>query len=234
MNNLLLLLKRILIKLTGANFNISFSQTGEDIIIKFIFNALKIKEITYLDIGANHPFNMSNTYLFYLLGFKGTCIEPDPNLFKKIKQRRKRDLCLNIGVGTKNITKSLFYIMENPVFNTFSEAEAKKMELNGDSRIVKTINMELLTINDLIKNKLKKCPDLISLDVEGIDYEIMQEFDFSQHRPKIFCIETVSYSAVLNGKKSIDIIDLLIQNNYRIVADTYINTIFVDNNLFEY
>lgn len=232
MKYLLLLLKRTLIKLTGANFNISFSQTGEDIIIKFIFEALKIKDISYLDIGANHPYNINNTYLFYLLGFKGACVEPDPNLYKKIKRKRSDDLCLNVGIGTKNTKKGLFYIMDNPVFNTFSEDEANKLDYNGDAKIVKSIIMELININDLIKYSLAKCPDLISLDIEGLDYAIMKEFDFSLYRPKIFCIETISYSSKLNGVKSSDINDLMLLNNYRIVADTYINTIFVANELF--
>lgn len=40
----------------------SFSQFGEDLIIESALNIIKEKNITYLDIGANHPFLISNTY----------------------------------------------------------------------------------------------------------------------------------------------------------------------------
>lgn len=113
MEKILLIIKRILVKFTGSNFKISFSQTGEDLIIHFIINALKIDKITYLDIGANHPFNLSNTYLFYLLGMKGVCIEPDPKLSKYISEKRKRDKCINIGIGINGLKKSTFYLMDN-------------------------------------------------------------------------------------------------------------------------
>ena len=43
----------------------TFSQSGEDVIINFIFNnLLKIKKPTYLDVGAHHPFFLSNTAFF--------------------------------------------------------------------------------------------------------------------------------------------------------------------------
>lgn len=229
--NLIHFFKRVIIKLTGANFNVSFSQTGEDLIIKFIFNALKIKNISYLDIGANHYANLNNTYLFYLLGMKGVCVEPDPNLFKKLIKKRSRDTCLNVGVGTKDMKEEKFYIMSNPIFNTFSESEALKIENIGEAKINKSILMKLINVNSLIKDNFSKCPDLISLDIEGIDLEILKEFDFSIYRPKIFCIETITFSTTLRGQKSIEILNLMEKNNYKIFADTYINTIFVDQNL---
>ena len=34
----------------------SYSQFGEDIIVKFIFDALNIKKPSYIDIGAHDPF----------------------------------------------------------------------------------------------------------------------------------------------------------------------------------
>lgn len=45
--------KRVYNKLTGIPYIISYSQTGEDIIIDFLIGAKKIKDFTYLDIGAS-------------------------------------------------------------------------------------------------------------------------------------------------------------------------------------
>ena len=56
--------KRLYIKLFNEPYNISYSQCGEDILIKFFLDARKINKITYLDVGSNHPVKLNNTFLF--------------------------------------------------------------------------------------------------------------------------------------------------------------------------
>ena len=48
--------------------NSSFSQCGEDLIVNYIFNLRGISLPSYLDIGANHPYFISNTALFHKKG----------------------------------------------------------------------------------------------------------------------------------------------------------------------
>ena len=61
------------------NCKISYSQCGEDLILKQLFTALGIGKVNYLDIGAHHPTCLNNTYLFYGYGGHGVCVEPDPS-----------------------------------------------------------------------------------------------------------------------------------------------------------
>ena len=49
----------------------SFSQCGEDCIVDFMFKFKKIEKPSYIDIGAFHPFELSNTAKFYLTGSRG-------------------------------------------------------------------------------------------------------------------------------------------------------------------
>ena len=65
----------------------SFSQFGEDLIIDNALDILKEKNISYLDIGANHPYFLSNSYYFYRKGANGTLVEPDPFLCKILKKK---------------------------------------------------------------------------------------------------------------------------------------------------
>ena len=80
----------------------TYSQTGEDIIINFIFNARGISYPSYLDIGAFHPYELSNTYFFYKKGSKGINIEPNPNSIQLFEELRPFDINLNIGIGASN------------------------------------------------------------------------------------------------------------------------------------
>jgi FkbM family methyltransferase len=210
------------------NARISYAQCGEDLIIQYLFMTLGISKIVYLDIGAYHPTYMSNTYLFYRSGGHGVCVEPDLSLFRQFRAKRPRDIHLNCGVGVVS-EKADFFVMSNSTLNTFSKAEVEQYQSQGKQRIEKTIKTELKTINEIIEQHVEKCPNLISLDTEGMDYLILQNFDFKKYRPEVFCVETLTYAEDKSERKLKEIIELMHTHDYFSYADTYINTIFVDN-----
>jgi FkbM family methyltransferase len=208
---------------------ISYSQSGEDLIIEFIFNALEIKRPTYIDIGAHHPFYLSNTAIFYKKGCRGICVEPDPVLFKEIKKYRKNDICLNVGVTGKGQKEDVdFYVMSSRTLNTFSEKEAIEYTRKNDFKIVEVVKLTLENINTIIKENLDKSPDFVNIDVEGLDLEIIRGFDFETYRPKVFCIEMVDFLGESFNENSKEIQDIMLKNGYINHSSTYINAIFID------
>ena len=232
-------MQRFLAKLTDLVFRYlhvkfywknSYSQCGEDLILDHLFSWLQIDRLTYLDIGAHHPMFLSNTYYFYLKGCHGVCVEPDPVLFKEIAAKRRKDICLNLGVGVSSQEKASFYIMTSPTLNTFSEEEARRYESIGKIKIEKVLDIPLLTVNEIIARNFAHCPHFVSIDTEGLDLDIVKSFDFDNFRPQVFCIETLSYTENNSEVKSIEIIDYMRNKDYFVYADTYINTIFVDRN----
>src|SRR5689334_18987985 len=65
----------------GGGFGIhSYSQCGEDIIIDHVFRLRGIPSPSYIDIGANHPYFINNTAMFYERGCRGINIEANPQL----------------------------------------------------------------------------------------------------------------------------------------------------------
>lgn len=211
----------------SENSKVSYSQCGEDMILQQLFRALRIGNVSYLDVGAHHPTYLSNTYLFYESGGHGVCIEPDPSLFEEFREKRPRDVILNCGVGVSSEIADFFMMSENTL-NTFSKAEAERYQSYGQQRIAKIIKVELKTINDILETNFVDCPNLVSLDVEGMDYPVLQSFDFRKYRPKVFCLETLTYTEDKSERKLTEIISLMHANGYLTYADTYINTIFVD------
>ena len=218
-----------LLRLLLRYLKLSFSQCGEDLIVAHLMEALQIPKPTYLDIGAHHPSRLNNTYLYYLKGSKGVCVEPDPDLFAKLKAKRKRDICLNIGIGFEQRENADFYVMSSNSLSTFSKEEAQRYEDYGQQRVLRVVKTPLESINAVIKQYFKTAPHFISLDTEGLDFQILKSFDFTQYRPPVFCVETLTYTEDKTEHKVTDIADYMHQQSYLPMADTYINTIFVDS-----
>jgi len=210
----------------------SYSQAGEDRILSYLFGTMGMHRPTYLDIGANDPIHGNNTYLFYENGSSGVCIEPDPAIFENLSKTRERDACLNVGITFDDKKEADFFVFPIPALNTLSKKEAEYREKNGSYKVEKIIRIPLKTINEIIEKNFSATPDLVNLDVEGIDLEIIKSLDFNKYRPFAFCIETITYSENRTEQKITEILDFVVSKGYLIYADTHINTIFVDEEKF--
>lgn len=205
----------------------SYAQSGEDLIIGQIVTVLGLKRISYLDLGANHPTRFSNTYLFYTRGGTGVCVEPDPTLQPLYARWRSRDTVLTCGVSAQEGIAD-FYVMTTNTLNTFSREEAERYRAYGRQKIEKIIKIPVRRVNTILDQHFETCPNLISLDIEGLDFQILKSLDFAKWRPEIFCIETLTYTEDKTEQKLNEIISFMLDQGYMVYGDTYINTIFVD------
>lgn len=227
-----MLLDKITRKVQRALFGsdkVSYAQCGEDLIVGGIFGSLGVVLPSYLDLGAHHPTYLSNTYYFYLRGGKGVCGEPDPALFRAFQKKRGRDTCLNVGVGARTLPDAEFFLMSASTLNTFSEEEARRLEADTPHRVMRTARIPIVSVNEIIAKHFPMCPDFVSLDIEGMDMEILQAFDFRWWRPAVFCVETLVFSENRAGASKVaEVMAFMESQGYFVYADTYINTIFVD------
>lgn len=203
-----------------------FSQHGEDLIIDSCLKNLGIHKPSFIDIGSHHPYRLSNTFRFYLKGFYGINIEPDPDLFALFQKHRQHDINLNIGIFNENKTLD-FYLMYPNTLNTFNMEERDNYVklghkyLNKKSIEVKRLSDVLNSVNDGV------FPDFLSLDIEGLDLLVLKTINFKSNYPKVICVETTIYDGnKIDQKKNVEIIEFLRSNGYTIYADTFINTIF--------
>jgi len=226
-------LKKKLVAIFFPHVRRSYSQSGEDIIINDLFARLGITTPTYLDIGANEPVSLNNTYRLYARGSKGVCIEPNPVLYKKLKEKRGRDVCINAGVAFDENREADFYLFSGKAhgLGTFSKKEAEFWEFTGNEEIGKhkpeaVIKTSLVSINDIMGQYFSPHPNLVSIDVEGLDLPIVQTIDFSTYQPEVFCAETLWFEEDNKETKNKELIRFFEEKGYFIYADTYINTIF--------
>ncbi len=211
----------------------SYSQSGEDVIISNLFESMDIKKISYLNIGVCCPDFSDNTYLFYKRGSRGVCIEANPLLIENIKSIRGEDKIINIGVGNKSVNNAEFFMFDDPNLNTFDQDEAIRRDSIGESKIVDTVKISIIPINQIIEENFITCPQYMSLDIEGLDLEVLKSLDYYKYPIPVICVETCTYSDNHVKPKIPEFNNVMKEAGYFVYADTYVNTIYVNQNWFK-
>ncbi|HSM94150.1 MAG TPA: FkbM family methyltransferase, partial [Anaeromyxobacteraceae bacterium] len=207
---------------------LSFSEQGEDIALFHVMrDVLRVSAPTYLDIGAADPVRGSNTYLLYCTGGHGVLVEPNPAYVEKLRARRPNDVVVAAGVGVgKEAEADYFVIRGRPSLNTFSPkvVEDLKAELGGDP-VERVVRMALVPVNEIIATHLGRAPDLLSIDVEGLDLAILRTLDFDRWRPGAIIAETIRPGSPGVNR---ELVDWVVAKGYVVRGGSPVNTIFVD------
>ena len=210
----------------------SFSQAGEDAVLRFLLADKKMSRISYLDVGTNVPDFGNNTYLFYRSGSTGVCVEADRTLIPEIARIRPRDKILNVGVSTGGAAEADFYIFDAKGISTFDKAEADQRAASGNYKLTDVVKVKLVDINSILRENFAQRPDLLSIDIEGLDLAVLKTLDFERYPIPIVCVETCRYSENHVRPKDHTTAAFMTTKGYEVYADTYINTIFVNKAWF--
>jgi FkbM family methyltransferase len=209
----------------------SYAQAGEDVIVSNIFNCLELPQPSYIDIGAAHPININNTYLFYTKGCRGVLVEPNADLTPVLKEVRPRDTVLTIGIGVSSQKEADFYQITEPSWSTFDKetAEHYERETKGRVRIKEVRKVPLVNINEIFQEHFGGgAPDFVSIDIEGFEVPVLKSLNFEKHRPKVVCVETL---VAATTRQKLEAVELLIDKGYVARGATFANTIMVDKRL---
>lgn len=206
---------------------LSYAQHGDDLIVMNLFNNLEMTKFTYLDIGAHNPYIISNTALFYKRGCRGINVEANPNLIQYFYEYRPEDSNLNIGIGKKQGTMPFYMIDQLSGLNSFSEETIKKRIDNKKHDIkVETINIPVITLELLIKNYCNGVfPDFLSIDIEGLDYDVLSSIDLNRNGPLIIDVEIM-------GDIGLKMKNMLEEQGYKIAFRCGANLIFIKKSNF--
>ena len=214
-------LKKILFAVNNILFsrNYSYSQEGEDLILNRFFE--KQNKGFYIDVGAHHPVRFSNTYMFYKRGWSGINIDAMPNSMKIFNLLRPRDINLEIPISL-NEKKMTYYSFNDPAINGFNKNLSQSR--TNDYKLISKISLETKTLEKLLdKYLIKKEIDFLSIDVEGLDLEVLKSTNLKKYKPKIILVEILESN--FDNLKNCDLYNFLMDNDYVFLAKT-INTFF--------
>lgn len=203
-----------------------YSQEGEDMILSRLLG--NQRRGFYVDVGAHHPYRFSNTFHYYLRGWRGINIEPNPELLERFSRLRNRDI--NLTCGISDVAGELpYYQFNEPALNTFDEGLARRREAGSSYRIVDTRIVEVLRLEDVLSRHLPPGTsiDFMTIDVEGLDLRVLQSNDWTKFRPRYVLVEALRED--LESVLRTGIHKLMKGLGYALVAKT-VNTCFYSDN----
>lgn len=174
-----------------------YAQNGEDYILTQFFK--NKKEGFFVDVGAFDGVHLSNSYCFEQLGWEGICVEPNSYYHDKCKEVRRQTECFNVACVDTDHTGEIE--MEFDPTGLFSSAVFDKSQNNIKDHYgtigleinnIQTVSVKAMTLNDILdKSSYKdKQIDFLSIDVEGLEINVLNGFDLNKYLPTVLLIET--------------------------------------------
>ncbi|MCP4441160.1 MAG: FkbM family methyltransferase [Aureispira sp.] len=209
--------------------NKSFSQDGEDMLLRAFYEGKKNYKGFYVDIGAHHPYRFSNTAFFYKKKWRGINIEPTPSLMGAFQRVRKRDINLNIGISNSN-SKLTFYEFNEPALNSFDKDLSKQRDQDSSNnyKIISEKEIQVNCLKDVLEKHLPKNQtiDFFNVDAEGRDLDVLESNDWNKFRPIYVLVEDLFNAEDSSSSK---IYSFMVGKGYRLVGRSKRTFLFEDN-----
>lgn len=202
---------------------LSYSQEGEDRVLSRLLEGHPPGY--YVDIGAHHPTRFSNTALLYETGWRGINVDPVPGSEREFNRQRPRDINLELGVGQHTGTVQ-YFVFDETALGTFSHERVVELEATTRYRVVRAIDVAIVTLADLLDRHLPvdQTIDLLTVDAEGLDLDILQSNDWTRFRPSILIAEDLGRLSLRQLDKS-PLVRFLHGHGFEPIAKT-VNSVF--------
>jgi hypothetical protein len=206
-----------------SGYKLSSSQTGEDMVAGSLLSG--VRRGFYVDIGAYHPVGLSNTYHYYLRGWRGLTVDANPQTKRLFNLVRPRDISVLACVDVTEGEEKDYHMFDQPALNTITPMGVQRgMEVHG-AKLRSTVRMKTRTLNGLMAEHVPAGQEihLLSVDVEGLDYELLGSVDFARHRPWVVCFE--DHEFVSGGLAETPSVALLKQCGYVVAGVTPLSVV---------
>lgn len=207
-----------------ASIGETYSQCYEDVILDSLLRAYMktntVAGLVFVEIGANHPVCTSSSFLFKCkYGMKTYLVEANPKLIPALQKFRPGDEVIHAAVVNHSQPTVDFYISAN---NETSSLDDRFVDTRTPG-IEEKITVPTIRADEILDRVDAEATVLLSVDVEGLDLQILQDINFTKHRPVFIIVEP---SEDYQPGSTVAIIDFLASVNYNLVAETDVNLIF--------
>jgi len=170
---------------------ISYSLFGEDLVVRSYFAANFDNSVArFIDAGAFHPFEQSNTMLLSQLGWRGINIDCDPVKIARFEKLRPQDvnICAAVGEAIRDMIH-----LQYPMGFTDRIAEPGEENLLSfcDEKPLKATPIKVRTLTQIIEQSAFRGQHFhyLNVDCEGQDLSVLKGLDFSRYSPDLITVE---------------------------------------------
>jgi FkbM family methyltransferase len=164
----------------------TYSQHAEDLRVSEMLSVLRLDDaMAYIDVGANHPSDISNTYLLYRMGHSGLVVDPNPEVVRLHRLFRPRDTALAVGCGDASAVAK-FTIAKTPVLSTFQELAPEEAW--------KTVIAPILPLDVIVDGIAPDWIPFLNIDTEGLSASVLRGARRTLAKTYLVCIEAAEGS----------------------------------------
>lgn len=169
----------------------------------------------FVEVGANDPKNSSQSWFLETQGWRGILVEPLARFTKALEAARPRSRVFQVACGAPGHPPTAdLYVGEN------SEHSSLQPNLvDAGTRYLQKETVRVMTLDELLAEAGPPRLDFVSIDVEGLQLEVLRGFALARHRPALLFVE----DHLLNWDTHFH----LRRHGYRLVKRTQLNNWYV-------
>jgi FkbM family methyltransferase len=172
-----------------SNRIISYAQRFEDLYLMHCFG--ERSDGFYIDIGSGHPVYDNSSLMFYVKGWHGITVEPNPLLARLTRAVRPRDRHMEALVGAAGGEATFYLVNEYHGLSTTIESHARSA-LTQFGKTSEAIRVPMTTLEDICEQHAPPAFDFLKVDVEGAEQDVLLHGDWRRFRPRIVVVEALA------------------------------------------
>lgn len=133
----------------------------------------------YIDVGAFHPTEFSQSHHLELAGWDGICIEPVPTHANNFVGVRKCEVIQAACVGPDYPGEVILISDQGQA----SSIVLKRSGAQGHALV------PALTLNKILSDRSVSHVDFISIDVEGMEIDVLRGLSIDKYSPRLILLE---------------------------------------------
>ena len=138
----------------------------------------------FVEVGANHPQEGSQSRQLEERGWNGILIEPHPELADKLRRERRANVFAVACSSPENAGRKLPFYVAGPLSSLDRAAMAP------GSRPGAVIEVTARTLDSILTEAgAPRSIDFLSIDVEGHEIEVLRGFDFTRWQARLILLE---------------------------------------------
>ena len=167
----------------------------------------------FIDIGANDPKILSQTWLLERMGWRGILIEPLAEKKEALIHERPHSKVYQVAVSSPDkVGEADFFVSDM--------MSSLQKNINDNSVTYQTTTrVKVVTLDSILEELQPPHIDFVSMDTEGTELDVFKGFDIKKWKPSLLLVEDIVLS--------LDVHKHLTRNGYILYRRTGLNSWYI-------